>query len=76
MAAHGEPRDEFLSQEDLDLRNVPYAELLAWWELFLHQAQASNDLDEDEYSHGVYALPRAEWPWQPGEPEAPSGAGP
>ncbi len=28
----------------------------------LLQAQASNDLDEHEYSHGVFALPRAEWP--------------
>ena len=56
-------RDEFLSEEDLDLRNLTFAELLAWWDLFLHQAQASNDLDRDEYSHGVFALPRAEWPW-------------
>ncbi|HLQ37699.1 MAG TPA: hypothetical protein VK348_07855 [Planctomycetota bacterium] len=64
MAAHGDPRDEFLSEEDLDLRNLSFAELLAWWDLFLHQAQSSNDLDEDEYSHGVFALPRADWPWR------------
>ena len=62
MAAHDEPRDEFLSEEDLDLRNLSFEELVAWWDLFLRQAQASNDLDEYEYSHGVFALPRAEWP--------------
>lgn len=62
MAAHDEPCDQFLSEEDLDLRKISFAELIAWWDLFLHQAQASNDLDADEYSHGVFALPRAEWP--------------
>lgn len=62
MAAHDEPRDEFLSEEDLDLRNLTFDELVAWWDLFLHQAQASNDLDQYEYSHGVFNLPRAEWP--------------
>ncbi len=47
-------RDEFLSEEDLDLRNLTEAELLAYWDLWLHQAQASNDLDQDTYSHGVF----------------------
>lgn len=28
----------------------------------LIQAQASNELDAGEYSHGVFALPRREWP--------------
>ncbi|MSR64923.1 MAG: hypothetical protein EXS18_03980 [Verrucomicrobiae bacterium] len=49
-----EPRDEFLSEEDLDLRNLSEEELLAYWNLWLHQAQATNDLDAREYSHGVF----------------------
>lgn len=62
MAAQGPDRDRFLSEEDLDLKNLSWDELLAWWDTFLDQAQASNDLDADEYSHGVFALPRREWP--------------
>lgn len=49
-----EIRDEFLSEEDLDLRNLSQEELIAWWNLWLHQAQATNDLDEALYSHGVF----------------------
>ncbi len=48
------PRDEFLSEEDLDLRNLAPDELIAYWNLWLEQAQASNDVDEDLYSHGVF----------------------
>lgn len=48
------PRDEFLSEEDLDLRNLSEQELLAYWLLWLHQAQATNDLDEATYEHGVF----------------------
>lgn len=55
-------RDQFLSEEDLDLKNLSWEELLLWWDEFLRQSQASNELDEDEYSHGVFALPRSEWP--------------
>lgn len=62
MSAQGPVRDRFLSEEDLDLANLSWDELLAWWDLFLRQAQASNDLDADEYSHGVFALPRRQWP--------------
>ena len=47
-------REEFLSEEDLDLATLSEEELLAWWNLWLRLAQASNDLDEDEYSHGVF----------------------
>lgn len=47
-------RDEFLSEEDLDLRNLSQDELIAWWNLWLQQAQATNDLDEALYSHGVF----------------------
>src|SRR5689334_2421269 len=55
------PRDQFLSEEDLDLRNLTWDELLRWWDYWLREAQAWNDLDQDEYSHGVFALPRSEW---------------
>ena len=54
-------REEFLSEEDLDLESCSEAELLAWWDLWLRLAQASNALDEDEYSHGVFRrVPRAD----------------
>jgi hypothetical protein len=48
-------RDEFLSEEDLDLRNLPEEELYAYWNQWLLQAQATNDADRDEYTHGVFA---------------------
>jgi len=48
-------RDEFLSEEDLDLRNLSEAELLAVWDAWLVQAQTTNDTDEHEYAHGVLA---------------------
>jgi hypothetical protein len=51
----GEPlRDEFLSEEDLDIRNLSESELITYWNLWLEQAQASNDLDQFSYSHGVF----------------------
>ena len=34
-------RDEFLSEEDLDLRNLSWDELIAYWNLWLEQAQAT-----------------------------------
>ena len=49
-------RDEFLSAEDLDLRNLSEAELLAYWNLWLRQAQATNELDACTYSHGVFQM--------------------
>lgn len=49
-----EIRDEFLSEEDLDLRNLSWDELIAYWNLWLEQAQATNDLDAALYSHGVF----------------------
>jgi len=49
-----EARDEFLSDEDLDLQNLSDDELIAYWNLWLTQAQATNDLDEALYSHGVF----------------------
>jgi hypothetical protein len=53
-------RDEFLSEEDLDLRNLTEAELFAYWNAWLVQAQITNDLDEHLYSHGVFT---SEPPW-------------
>jgi hypothetical protein len=47
-------RDEFLSEEDLDLRALSEAELHAWWDAWLRQAQATNAEDEHLYSHGVF----------------------
>lgn len=55
MNARLEIRDEFLSDEDLDLKNLSDEELDQVWTEWLHQAQATNDLDEHTYSHGVFA---------------------
>ncbi len=48
--------EEFLSEEDLDLANLEWGELLAWWHLWLRQAQSTNELDEHLYSHGVFRV--------------------
>lgn len=50
-----EKRDEFLSEEDLDLKNLSFDELIRVWNLWLEVAQLTNDADEHEYSHGVFA---------------------
>jgi hypothetical protein len=47
-------KDAFLSEEDLDLRNLDREELIAVWNAWLLQAQATNDVDEHLYSHGVF----------------------
>jgi hypothetical protein len=47
-------RDEFLSEEDLDLESLSDEELETYWRLWLVQAQATNDLDQATYSHGVF----------------------
>ena len=49
-------RDEFLSEEDLDLKNLTKDELYAWWDHWLRQAQTTNDRDKYEYSHGTFML--------------------
>lgn len=46
--------DEFLSEEDMDLRNMSEEELNAYWDLWLEQAQVTNDTDRYAYSHGVF----------------------
>jgi hypothetical protein len=38
----------------LSLRELSQEELLVYWNLWLLQAQATNDLDEHSYSHGVF----------------------
>ena len=60
------PKDEFLSEEDLDLVNLSPEEFNAYFNLWLRQAQTSNHLDAATYSHGVFTFdpaPRSE----PGE---------
>jgi hypothetical protein len=47
-------RDEFLSDEDLDLESLSSEELDTYWRLWLVQAQATNDVDRALYSHGVF----------------------
>ncbi len=47
-------RDEFLSEEDLDLKTLSDEELDVVWTRWLQQAQITNDADALEYSHGVF----------------------
>ena len=47
-------RDEFLSEEDLDLQSLTDEELDAVWTAWLRQAQSTNDQDKFTYSHGVF----------------------
>ncbi len=61
-----EMRDEFLSEEHLDLKNLSEEELYEYWDLWLEQAQATNDRDEYTYSHGVFTV----------EPARDAGGGP
>lgn len=48
------PRDEFLSEEDLDLVNLSQAERDGWSIQWLSMAQITNALDAGAYSHGVF----------------------
>lgn len=47
-------RDEFLSEEDLDLQSLTDEELDAVWTAWLYQAQITNEEDQFTYSHGVF----------------------
>jgi hypothetical protein len=49
-------KDAFLSDEDLDLRHLSFAELNRVWNAWLLQAQATNERDSREYSHGVFRM--------------------
>ena len=55
-------RDEFLSEEDLDLRHLSQEELYDYWDWWLLQAQSTNDRDHRTYSHGVFVLTEAPAP--------------
>ncbi|NLI76650.1 MAG: hypothetical protein GX442_09430 [Candidatus Riflebacteria bacterium] len=58
-------KDEFLSEEDLDLKSLTLEELDRAWTAWLLQAQATNDRDANEYSHGVFSgmdLTQVFWP--------------
>ncbi|MBK8096384.1 MAG: hypothetical protein IPK26_04710 [Planctomycetes bacterium] len=44
---------ELLSEDDLTLRGMSDAELVAAWELWFELAQHTNDADPD-YTHGVF----------------------
>lgn len=48
-----EPRHGFLSEEDVDLRNLSWEELVAVWNHWLCQAQSTNEQDRDSYESGV-----------------------
>lgn len=47
-------RDEFLSEEDLDVGNLPWPERIIAWNMWLQNMQATNAEDADDYSHGVF----------------------
>ncbi len=53
-------RDEFLSEEDLDLKNLSEEERDVLWSAWLRQAQSTNKHDQRLYSHGVFLC---EPPW-------------
>jgi len=46
--------DRFLSEEDLDLANLSWEELIAVWNAWLRQAAATDEADAHLYSHGVF----------------------
>lgn len=47
-------RDEFLSEEDIDLQSLTDDEIEIVWTMWLEQAQVTNDEDRNRYSHGVF----------------------
>ena len=49
--------DAFLSEEDLDLKNLSIEELYSYWDFWLLQAQVTNDLDANTYSHSAFLGP-------------------
>jgi len=46
--------DRFLSEEDLDLANLSWEELIAVWNAWLRQAATTDEADAHLYSHGVF----------------------
>ena len=60
IGGHVPGREQFLSEEDLDLKNLSEDELIAYWNMWLKIAQSTNEQDKDSYSHGVFG-------WEPGQ---------
>jgi hypothetical protein len=46
--------DQFLSEDDLDLRNLSWEELLGQWDAWLRAASVTDEEDAREYEHGVF----------------------
>ena len=46
--------EQFLSEEDLDIENLSFEELISTWNWWLSMMQSTNEMDEDDYSHGVF----------------------
>lgn len=66
-------RSEFLSEEDMDLRNLGWEELVTVWNQWLRQAQSTNEEDRDSYEHGVFmAVPSGSHKVGRGGPAAPT----
>jgi len=63
-------KDAFLSEEDLDLQTLSFDELNRVWTAWLRQAQATNERDSHEYSHGVF---RQDPEFRDPSPRAPRG---
>ncbi len=59
-------RDEFLSEEDLDLKSLTDEELYSVWNAWLRQAQCTNTQDAHLYAHGVF---EREPPWDQAKQE-------
>ncbi|MBN8456513.1 MAG: hypothetical protein J0M04_01515 [Verrucomicrobia bacterium] len=49
-------KDVFLSEEDLDLRNLSLEEVSAIYQAWLVAAASTNDEDAHLYSHGVFLV--------------------
>lgn len=49
-----ETNDQFLSEDDLNLRDLSWEELLCAWDVWLRNASATDEEDAAEYSHGGF----------------------
>lgn len=47
-------KDKFLSEEDLDLKNMTDEEINIYWKIWFEQAQLTNEEDKFLISHGVF----------------------
>jgi hypothetical protein len=56
MPAPCSQSDQFLSEEDLDLKNLTWEELLLVWDAWLQQASITDEQDARLYSHGVFSI--------------------